>query len=276
MSYIENRYTVESVVAELKKLLKEDIPAEFKDWARDGITYIDRNPEAEVQDFPNNIFNYVRDNPMPIRVRELVEGILLEGISEGNAVAANNLGALYYDGSIGEQSYKKAMEYYELGAEWGNDQALENLGYCYYYGRETEVDYEKAFACFSKGAFLGRATSLYKIGDMYKRGYYVKQDEEAAFRIYLRCVGMSVDDSEDTSSFDADVHVRYADCLLNGIGCNKDVLEALYWAQRAEFEFRKRILKCDTFAGSGLSWAMSLISKCRSELDNGNDTIQAC
>lgn len=271
---MKNKYTVESVVAELKKLLKEDIPEEFKDWARDGITFTDRNPEAEVQDYPNNIFNYIRGNSMPIRVRELVEGILLEGIAAGDAIAANNLGALYYDGSIGEQSYRKAMEYYKLGAEWGNEQALENLGYCYYYGRDTEVDYEKAFACFSKGAFLGRATSLYKIGDMYKRGYYVNQDEETAYRIYLRCIGLAVDDNEDSSAYDADVYVRYADCLFSGSGCKKDVLEALYWAQRAEFEFRKRILRCDSFARNGLFWAMNLISKCRNALDDDSHASQ--
>ena len=264
---MKNKYTVESVVAELKKLLKEDIPEEFKDWARDGITFTDRNPEAEVQDYPNNIFNYIRGNSMPIRVRELVEGILLEGIAAGDAIAANNLGALYYDGSIGEQSYRKAMEYYKLGAEWGNEQALENLGYCYYYGRDTEVDYEKAFACFSKGAFLGRATSLYKIGDMYKRGYYVNQDEETAYRIYLRCIGLAVDDNEDSSAYDADVYVRYADCLFSGSGCKKDVLEALYWAQRAEFEFRVREKNHRPYAREGIVWAMHIISECRALQD---------
>ncbi len=38
------KYTVNSVITELKQLLKEDIPQEYKDWARDGINYVDRNP----------------------------------------------------------------------------------------------------------------------------------------------------------------------------------------------------------------------------------------
>jgi hypothetical protein len=35
VNYETFQYTVTNVVAELKKLLKEDIPQEFKDWARD-------------------------------------------------------------------------------------------------------------------------------------------------------------------------------------------------------------------------------------------------
>ncbi|MDO5110546.1 MAG: hypothetical protein Q4D59_11490, partial [Erysipelotrichaceae bacterium] len=99
-----DKYTVNSTVAELKQLLKEDIPQEYKDWARDGITYVDRNPDAEVMDFPNNIFSYIRKTPMPPMVRELVEGIYTQEIEKGSGIAACNLGALYYTGQIGEQS----------------------------------------------------------------------------------------------------------------------------------------------------------------------------
>ena len=110
VNYETFQYTVTNVVAELKMLLKEDIPQEFKDWARDGISYVDRNPEANVLDFPNNIFSYMRKDPMPPNVRKLVEGIYMQGIKQGNGIAACNLGALYYTGQIGEQSYQKAME----------------------------------------------------------------------------------------------------------------------------------------------------------------------
>ena len=59
------RYTVASVISELKKLLKKDIPAAYRNWARDGITYVERNPEADVLDFPNNIFAYIQKDPIP-------------------------------------------------------------------------------------------------------------------------------------------------------------------------------------------------------------------
>ena len=268
------RYTVETVVDALKELLKEDMPQEFRNWAIDGITFVDRNPEADVQDFPNNIFHYLRDEPLPEKVRDLVEGILLQGIDQASGAAACNLGSLYYTGSIGEQSYKKAQEYYEIAADYGNEQAIENLGYCHYYGRNGEVNYQKAFEYFSKGAFINRGVSLYKIGDMYKNGYYVKKDEAEAFKIYNRCIDMIPnEDKEIVAEYNADVYVRYADCFLNGIGTEQDVMAALYWAQCAEREFRIRERNYDPFARQGIEWAVELVDKCRDLLDAQHLTL---
>ncbi|MBR2668905.1 MAG: sel1 repeat family protein [Solobacterium sp.] len=275
MFKIDLTYTVKSVVADLKLLLKEDIPEEYKDWARDGIAYADRNPEADVLDFPNNIFSYIRKDPMPPVVRELVEDILLQGINQGSGVAACNLGALYYTGQIGEQSYSKAMELYEIAADSGDIQAIENLGYCYYYGRDCEVDYAKAFECFSKGAFQGRVTSLYKIGDMYKNGFHVSQNLNEAFQIYSHCIDI-INHEDDAKEYDADVYVRYADCYANGIGCEQDPLTALYWAQRAEYKFRVRESKNDPFARHGVDWAVDLINKCRYLMDGDILKSQPC
>ena len=273
---MEIRYTVESVMAELKQLLKEDIPEEYKNWARDGITYVDRNPDPDVQDYPNNIFGYIHKVPMPQRVRELIEGILLQGIEQGSGVAACNLGALYYSGEIGEQSYAKAMEYYQIGAEAGNEKAIENLGYCYYYGRDCDIDYQKAFECFSKGAFTGRTISLYKIGDMYRNGYYVEKNEKEACRIYSYCIDIINNNKEEAAQSDADVYVRYAECLLNGIGCEPDTMVALYWAQRAEYAFRERELRDEMFARQGIEWAMKLVSQCRNNMDSKRNIYQPC
>lgn len=262
-----DQYTVINVVAELKQLLKQDIPQEYKDWARDGISYVDRNPEADVLDFPNNIFGYMKKEPMPPMVRELVEGIYLQGIRKGNGMAACNLGALYYTGQIGEQSYQKAMDLYEFAADTGDAQAVENLGYCYYYGRNCKTDYQKAYECFAKGAFQGRIISLYKIGDMYKNGYYLAEDPAAAFGIYSRCIDMINNDADSAKEADADVYVRYAECYLNGIGCDPDTLKALFWAQRAEYEFRVREAAGRPFARHGIEWSVRLIAECRHILD---------
>lgn len=267
-------YTVETVVDELKELLKENLPQEYRNWAMDGISYTERNSEIDVQDFPNNIFSYFRNEPMPQKVRELVEGILQQGIRQGNGGAACNLGSLYYTGMIGEQSYPKAQEYYEIAADAGDETAIENLGYCYYFGRNGKVDYQKAYECFSKGAFIGRGISLYKVADMYKNGYYVKKDENEAFKIYCRCIDMINNGNEDvTKEFDADVYVRYADCFLNGIGTEQNVLKALFWAQRAEHTFRVREHEHDCFARQGVEWSMKLIDKCRDLLDADHFTL---
>ena len=266
-------YTIESVTKELKELSKDNqIPQEYRDWAADGVRYAGNNNNISIYDFPLNLYSYIKENDvMPKKVAELVEGILIQEVNEGNQGAACDLGSYYYLGTIGEQSYSKAMEYYQISADKGNYVALENLGYCYYYGRDCEIDYQKAYECFIKGALTGRVNSLYKIGDMYKNGYYVEKDENLAHKIYSNCIDVINASDEDNNGFNleskADVYVRYADCFLNGIGCDIDYDYSFYLAQKAEYEFRKKAAKGDSFAKEGIKWAVQIVNQCRKHLD---------
>ena len=270
------RYTVESVVTELEKLIREDIPQEYKNWAKAGIIFTHKYPDANIQDYPNNIFGYIQAKPMPSVVRDLVEGILNQGVEEGSGIAAYNLAELYYTEKITEESIERAKELYDMAAESDDEEAVEKMGFCYFYGRHCRHDYKKAFECFSKGAFTGRAASLYMIADMYRNGYYLLQDKTEAFRIYSRCIDLINKDRERAPAYDADVYVRFADCLLHGTGCEKDPLAALYWAQRAEYEFRRRESRNESCARDGIIWAMNLISECRFILDDGNHAVKIC
>lgn len=270
-------YTLDTVVQELKDIAGDTgIPQVYRDWARDGIAYAGRNNPG-VYVFPQNIFSYCTvKEPMPERVRELVEGILLQEIRHGNSSAANDLGELYYDGRIGEQSYRKAMDYYMFSADRGNEDAYVNLGYCYYYGRDGEPDYDKAYDCFIRGALTGDIRSLYKIGDMYRYGLHVQRDERQARNIYSHCVDMinQAPKPEHDRLHDecgADVYIRYGECFLFGIGGRTDAWIALSWAQRAEQGFRKKALDGDPFAKEGIRRAVNVISMCRNELDRLTD-----
>ena len=266
----QKKYTVEGVVNELKQLLHEDIPEGYRRWAEDGIVFMRKYSEADVQDFPNNIFAYIGDTPMPERIRELVEGILEQGISEGSGRAACNLGALYYTGAIGEQSYAKAREYYEIAAESDDEQAVENLGECWYLGRDCEQDYQKAFECYAKGAFNGRVGSLFRIADMYRYGQYVTKNETEAYRIISRCIDLINADHDKYVFYEPDVYVRYGEMLLTGSGTEKDPLRALYWAQQAEYGFRHQEADHMYEARLGTERAMRLIHACRQVLDREN------
>ena len=166
-----------------------------------------------------------------------------EQVKEGNPDAACNIGAMYYTGRIGEQSYRKAVHYYMIAAEGGCRQAQENLGYCYYYGRDMPVDYEKAFHYFALGAFDGHIRSLYKIGDMYRNGYYVPQNEAEAFRIYQRCEETMTEAALPLVG--ADVMMRLGDCYFSGIGTQVDDKEALEYYQKAERLFFTRLEQGD-------------------------------
>lgn len=176
---------------------------------------------------------------LPKCVADFMLKVYEEEIAKGNADAACALGALYYTGRADEQNYAKALKYYTIAADSGCRQAQENLGYCYYYGRDTAVDYEKAFHHFALGAFDGHICSLYKIGDMYRNGYYVKKNEHEAYRIYKRCLETLTD--EAIPFVGADVMMRIAECYFSGIGTEVDYEFALYYYQKAEQLFYKRL-----------------------------------
>ena len=176
---------------------------------------------------------------MPMCIAKFIIKIYKNEIEFGNSDAACNLGALYYTGRAGIQSYLKAIKYYKIAADSGNEQAQENLGYCYYYGRDTKVDYEKAFNYFALGAFSGRICSLYKIGDMYRNGCYVERNHDEAFRIYSRCMD-AMEDSQ-IPLFGADVMMRIGDCYFEGIGTEVDYNISLRYYQTAECLFFERL-----------------------------------
>ena len=184
-----------------------------------------------------------RTMEMPPQIADLMAEVLIAEINDGNYGAATDLGSLYYTGRIGVQDYAQAMRYYQIAADQGEPVAQENLGYCYYYGRNGEKDYERAYYYFSLGAFAGLPGSLYKIGDMFRYGYYVDSNPREAFNIYTRCLNELDDDS--IRQVGADIMLRMADCLFEGIGTEPDAAQALFFYQRAEQMFFDRIRNGD-------------------------------
>lgn len=233
------------MTAMLEEITEEEYPQLY-----DSLTSNMDEEEGEVyiiaRELAEEIQNSDETKLLPPRTAAFVRKAYEEAIEEGDADAACNLGALYYTGRIGEQSYAKAMKYYTIAAKGGCQAAQENLGYCYYYGRDTAVDYEKAFHCFALGAFDGRLRSLYKIGDMYRKGYYVEQNLQEAFCIYSRCAEKVKDmDEWETLDVAADIMMRMGDCYYEGIGTETDLSLALECYQKAERLFFERLLDGD-------------------------------
>lgn len=195
-----------------------------------------------------------------------------EEIEDGNQHAMNNLGAQYYDGSRGfEQSFEKAVHYYNMAAENGSRQAQENLGYCYYYARNMDKpDYEKAFHYFALGAFDGHLVSLYKIGDMYLNGYYVKKNEKEAFHIYMRCLETMTDESAKFVA--GPVYLRLGKMFLNGTGVEKDYKSALVCSQKAESFLYDMVVAGDYMYKKSLEGAIICQAKAREMLMTGLDS----
>ena len=161
----------------------------FPEASRYLESVVEGDDEHTLYQIASNLVECDKPKVFPFYLVQLIIDLYEEEIKEGNHYAMNDLGARYYCGDRGfQQSFEKAVYYYNMAAQHGNRQAQENLGYCYYYGRDMPVDYEKAFQYFALGAFDGHLISLYKIGDMYRNGYYVKKNEKEA---HGRNVGLS-------------------------------------------------------------------------------------
>ena len=189
---------------------------------------------ASAYEIAANLMNCDRQQELPDFIGSFIMEMFETAIKEGNADAMNDLGAIFYDGARGfEQSFEKALYYYNMAAENGSRQAQENLGYCYYYGRNMDKpDYEKAFHYFALGAFDGHLISLYKIGDMYLNGLYVKKNEKEAFHIYMHCLDTMTEDAVKYVA--GPVHLRLGKMFLNGLGTEKNYRNALICYQKAE------------------------------------------
>jgi TPR repeat protein len=74
---------------------------------------------------------------------------------QGDAVAQNSLGAMYYNGNGVAQDFKEAVKWYRLAAAHGNISAQLNLGAMYYEGEGVAEDLVRAHMWFNIVAAKG-------------------------------------------------------------------------------------------------------------------------
>ena len=145
------------------------------------------------------------------------------------------LGDLYSEERFGHIDYRKAVEWYERGAEVGDGLAEAKLGRCYYYGLGVPQDYEKAYHLMVKWALIqgkGSAEALYLLGDMYYNGYYVTKDKVQAYELYRKAEELLGDYFEAGTA--PEVYLRIADYNMREIGDKEGCSEALSYYQKAE------------------------------------------
>ena len=191
------------------------------------------------------------DHPQYANTPEMIQKIVQyyeEGVAENDFLSMNNLGALYYSGTLLPQNYARAMALYTKAAELGEVQAQCNLGYCYYYGRVGAPDYKKAFEWFLLSSLNGNANATYKLGDMYLDEKYWPKNEKMAFTLYckaMECLGYD-------DHLRADIAYRIAKCKHDGIGTEKNLLEAYQAIQCSEKEYYCKCLEQDDPFAEGL------------------------
>ncbi|SEQ85376.1 hypothetical protein SAMN02910369_02548 [Lachnospiraceae bacterium NE2001] len=269
MDILDNKWYFDEVKAVLESLSPDDYPETYgylKAVVEVNEEVEDDEIVADAFDVATNLTQLDAGIDWTPELIDLITHLYTYEIDNQNADAMNDLGAQYYDGNRGfEQSFEKAIEYYQMASDLGNRQAQENLGYCYYYGRAGEPDYEKAFNYFALGAFDDHIISLYKIGDMYYNGYYVKKNLAEAFTIYCHCLNIMTDVAARMAA--GPVYLRLAKCYFYGYGVEKDLMSALSCYQQAEFYLTKMVIEDgDYMYKKSLDGAIKGQQKVREEL----------
>ena len=97
-----------------------------------------------------------------------------------NAMAQNNLGAMYFNGHGVSQNYKLAFMWYTAAAEQGYAVAQYNLGGMYRRGK----NYEQAVKWYAAAAEQEVESAQFNLGLMYSEGIGVIQEYKKAVKWY--------------------------------------------------------------------------------------------
>ena len=207
--------------------------------------------DADDQDYKElagQLMNADQSKIMPEEVVDFIRATYEYYMDKGDALAANDLGVLYYGGRVGgKPDYVNARKYYEMADRLGYTLASENLAYIFYYGFGTEVDYEKAYLYFSKAALTGRYEATYKLGDMFRNGYYVEKNDKMTAYLYRRALDLVWKDEMSNEKFAGCVYQRVGDLYYEGIGVGKNDTEAFRYYQLAEVYYYKQIAEGDNY-----------------------------
>ncbi|MDT8338473.1 MAG: tetratricopeptide repeat protein [Sulfurimonas sp.] len=107
----------------------------------------------------------------------------------GSALACNNLGAMYSNGTGVKQDNFKAVELYTKACDGGEVVGCGNLGVMYSNGIGVKQDYFKAVELYTKACDGGIGDGCSVLGNMYRYGTGVKQNKKLALKYY----GMACD-----------------------------------------------------------------------------------
>ena len=235
------------------------------DYLACRVQYIDEEQYPEMSGFINrflvldsndqdykvlagDLMNADQGKVMPEEVVDYIRATYEYYMDKGDALAANDLGVLYYGGRVGgKPDYVNARKYYEVADRLGYTLASENLAYIFYYGFGTEVNYEKAYLYFSKAALWGRHEASYKLGDMFRNGFYVEKNDKMTAFFYRRALDLVWKDDMGLQKNVGCVYQRVGDLFYEGIGVEQNDAEAFRYYQLAEGYYYKQIEEGDRY-----------------------------
>lgn len=146
--------------------------------------------------------------------------------SKGSVEAQFYLGRLLYDSSKknndNSEEATEAVEWLTRAAAQGFAKAYPYLGLCYLYGYGCTPDSKKAIDYWDKGAELDDIMSMYSLGLQYYYGEYIPKDFDKAFSLLSR----SCNDDEVIKLTKGDSLKILSSCYRYGLGTEENTAEA--------------------------------------------------
>jgi len=111
-------------------------------------------------------------------------GLYQQAATNGNVLAAYNLGVAYRDGLGTQPNADKALQWFEKAAAGGDDTAAFNIGAIYDEGQLVPADDQTAIAWYDLAAQRGNTDAMINLGIMYETGEGIAASAEKAADMY--------------------------------------------------------------------------------------------
>ena len=254
-----------SVVLDASKL-----PEEFRDtyeYALEG----DVDAMKEIAD--QLIYWNPKAEPSKSEIR-LARRFYRKAILDGNATAMLNYGGIFTNEGNKITNHLAAHFWYLMAIFiYKRNPGEDRSGYRAL-GNSWKYDYDElgqptptknrlrllvALFWYQHGAKENEMNSLYELGDFYRDGTIIKRDLDMAFGYYLNALDAILDGPcpEADDNYD-DVALRLAQCYRIGIGTEKNLEKALFYAEAAESKYNRTVEK-------GGKWDQKFLNEARVE-----------
>lgn len=183
-----------------------------------------------------------------------------QAVNKGSNKAMNKIGLCYWNGEGVAKDYNIANDWFLKAGEAGNEYGYSNLGNSYRDGDGVEKDLNKALELYAKADSIKERYRLESYSVWSKNNNQHQIEKDCLDLIYKKsgisaitklanCYynGTSYNDIEieedkkhafvyygiASSVGDVDAMPKLGDCYLNGIGCQKNIEEAIKWYKKA-------------------------------------------
>lgn len=105
---------------------------------------------------------------------------------EGDDVAMQVLGLLYYNGKTVHQNFKEAFKWWRASADKGNCRSQSNLAHLFRIGAGVAINFEEAAKWHQRSADQNCPSGYRGLGEMYEKGQHFAKDNVKALELYRK------------------------------------------------------------------------------------------